>query len=169
MLHYVAINPLVNGVAEVANFLKAPNLEELVHTQVRQRSPRAENIRTIHMQQFLDGKLYTVVFDAPNDAGEVKNWVNKVFARKNSIAAFGHDHELITIVGQTHARSFWDFFANSEIVAGVIAVVVTIMILGSYVISLREGSPNTPPEWITSGWLLILGFDFGRASGRSSD
>jgi hypothetical protein len=86
---------------------------------------------------------------------------------KHSIEAYGHDEFLFQVVGARHAKSFYDVFANGDVVSGIIALIVTILIVPSFLASYFFQTVIVVPDWITSGWLLILGFYFGKASGRS--
>jgi hypothetical protein len=136
------------GLSEVADLRKAPNIEALVIDAVKQRTPQAQNLRIEGRQpKFLDGLLYAVAFDLQPDpvTGVVPSYANRVYVTRNNIEAYGHDEFLLQVVGARHSKSFYEVFANGDVVSGIIALVVT----------------------ITSGWLLILGFYFGKASGRS--
>ncbi|MCV3737764.1 hypothetical protein OCK02_16265 [Rhizobium sp. TRM96647] len=112
--------------------------------------------------------LYTVSFDGPGANGEeTVSYNNRVYVTKRSIEAYGHDEFLIQVVGARHARSFYDIFANGDVVSGIIALVVTVLIVPTFIVSYFTSTVLEVPDWITSGWLLILGFYFGKASGRS--
>ncbi|WP_165447393.1 hypothetical protein [Rhizobium ruizarguesonis] len=154
----------------MADLRKAADLEEQVLQAVRRRTPIGTTHRIDSVQQkFLDGILYTVGFDVPDAAGGPPiSYSNRVYVTRSSVEVYGHDEFLFQIVGARHSRSFYDIFANGDVVSGVIALVVTILIVPSFIASYYTGSQIAVPEWITSGWLLILGFYFGKASGRSN-
>lgn len=147
---------------------KAANLDELVIDAVKRRTPDAANLRILNVQQrFLDGSLYTVGFEGEVGENDQRTrYTNRVYVTKHSIEAYGHDEFLIQVVGARHARSFYDIFANSDVISGVIALVVTILIVPTFIVSYWTAAAIEVPSWITSGWLLILGFYFGKASGR---
>ncbi|TIU00971.1 MAG: hypothetical protein E5W55_01590 [Mesorhizobium sp.] len=147
---------------------KDPNLDEKAVAAVQRRTPHAENIRIFNVQQkFLDGILYTINFDGPpDDAGQRPTYTNRVYVTKQTLEAYGHDEFIFQIVGARHSRSFYDVFANSDVVSGIIALVVTVLIVPTFIVSYWKGTSIAVPDWITSGWLLILGFYFGKASGR---
>ena len=148
---------------------KAPNLQDLVFEKVALRTPAAQNLRVMNVQnRFLDGVLFTVGFQLPAPNNTLTDHNNRVFIRKNSIDVYGFDEDLLRIVGQTHSKSFYEIFANGDVVSGIIALLVTILIVPSFIVSFYFSKEIAVPEWITSGWLLILGFYFGKASGRSS-
>lgn len=150
------------------DFRKVPDIEQRVLDAVRRRTPTGVNHQIQSLQQkFLDDSLYTVSFDGPEQNGEVPSYNNRVYVTKNSIEAYGHDEFLIQVVGARHSRSFYDIFANSDVISGVIALVVTILIVPSFIVSYWTATAIDVPVWITSGWLLILGFYFGKASGRT--
>lgn len=73
-------------------------------------------------------------------------YVNRVFVRKNGIEVFGHDDDLFRIVGETHSRSFYEIFANGDVVSGIIALVVTILIVPTFLLSFWTGVAVTVPE-----------------------
>jgi hypothetical protein len=146
---------------------KVPDLDQRVIEAVRGRTPQGENFSILGLQlSFLDGRLYTVGFQGPpDDDGRRISYFNRVYVTKRSIEAYGHDEFLIQIVGARHSRSIRDLFANTEVVSGIIAVLVTVAIVPTFIISQFTGADVPVPTWITSGWLLILGFYFGKASG----
>lgn len=148
------------------DFRKAPDIEQRVVDAVKKRTPVGINHRITSVQQrFLDGSLYTVVFDVPD--GEPSGYNNRVYVTKAAIEPYGHDEFLIQVVGARHSRSFYDIFANGDVVSGIIALVVTILIVPTFIVSYFTSTAIDVPDWVTSGWLLILGFYFGKASGRS--
>jgi hypothetical protein len=151
----------------LSDIRKVPDLEERVLAAVRRRTPQAENLRIVSVQQkFIDGILFTVAFDGLTDANGVRpSFTNRVYVTKDGIEAYGYDEFLIQVVGARHARSFYDIFANSDVVSGIIALVVTILIVPTFFISYFTEVTIAVPDWITSGWLLILGFYFGKATG----
>ena len=153
----------------MADFRKLQNLEERVVEAVKKRTPTGINHTIQSVQQkFLDGSLYMVAFDILDpQTGQSNSYSNRVYVTKTSIEAYGHDEFLFQVVGARHSRSFYDIFANGDVVSGIIALVVTILIVPSFIASYWTGSQVSVPDWITSGWLLILGFYFGKASGRS--
>lgn len=153
----------------MADLRKSADLDARVIDAVKRRTPNAENIRIFSVQQkFLDGSLFTVGFEGvPEADGTRPAFTNRVYVTKHTIEAYGHDEFLIQVVGARHARSFYDIFANGDVVSGIIALVVTILIVPTFFLSFFTSSPIAVPDWITSGWLLILGFYFGKASGRS--
>ncbi|WP_156417921.1 hypothetical protein [Aureimonas sp. AU4] len=152
----------------MADYRKAPDRDDLVIEHVRRRTANCIN-HTIYMTQerFLDGVLLTVGFDGPEqEDGARARFINRVFVQRRSINVYGHDDDLLRIVGEVHSRSFYEFFANGDVVSGIIALLVTIMIVPSFIASYWTGSEISVPAWITSGWLLILGFYFGKASSK---
>lgn len=153
----------------MADLRKVGDLEQRVIETVRRRTPNGRNHQILSVQQkFLDGVLFTVGFDGDTPEGEPQlSYTNRVYVTKNAIEAYGHDEFLFQVVGARHSRSFYDVFANGDVVSGIIALVVTILIVPTFVASYFTAAPVEVPAWVTSGWLLILGFYFGKASGRS--
>ncbi|MGO7575910.1 hypothetical protein ACC699_13645 [Rhizobium ruizarguesonis] len=145
---------------------KSPDIEQRAINAVKTRTPQSTDHRVSGVQQkFLDGVLYTVGFLVPD--GDPNGYHNRVYVTKNTIEAYGTDDFLLQVVGARHARSFYDIFANGDVVSGIIALVVTVMIVPSFIVSYFSATHVDVPDWITSGWLLILGFYFGKASGRA--
>jgi hypothetical protein len=60
------------------------------------------------------GRPSTLTIQIPD--GPLGDYINRVFVRKNSIEIYGHDDDLLRIVGATHSKSFYDVFANSDVV-----------------------------------------------------
>ncbi|MBB2795820.1 UNVERIFIED_ORG: hypothetical protein GGD58_004719 [Rhizobium pisi] len=154
----------------MADYRKASNLDDQVLQAVGRRTPVGQNHKIENVQEkFLDGMLYTVNFEVTDPLGGTPtNYSNRVYVTKNSIEVYGHDEFLFQIVGARHSRSFYDIFANGDVISGVIALVVTVLIVPSFIASYLTGTTIAVPDWITSGWLLILGFYFGKASGKPS-
>lgn len=147
---------------------KAPDVEGMVIESVKRRTPGATNYSVQSIQQkFLDGLLYTISFDVNDEGGIPKGYYNRVYVTRKAIEAYGNDDALFQVVGARHSRSFYDIFANGDVVSGIIALIVTVLIVPSFIVSYWTATVVRVPEWITSGWLLILGFYFGKASGRS--
>jgi hypothetical protein len=153
----------------MADLRKAPDLEQRVLDAVKKRTPSGVNHQIVTVQQkFLDGLLYTVSFNGPAPEGvDAPSYTNRVYVTKDSIEAYGHDEFLFQVVGARHSRSFYDIFANGNVVSGIIALVVTVLTVPTFLASYFTTTAIVVPDWITSGWLLILGFYFGKASGRS--
>ncbi|MDG4898300.1 hypothetical protein P9272_32725 [Mesorhizobium sp. WSM4976] len=153
----------------MADLRKATNLDEQVIAAVVRRTPDSANHRIVNVQQhFLEGILYTVLFEGvPDPAGNRPTFTNRVYVTRNAIETYGHDEALLQIVGARHSRSAYDVFANSDVVSGIIALIVTLFIVANFIVSYRTATLIPVPEYITSGWLLILGFYFGKASGRT--
>tara|TARA_R110002020_G_C16173321_1_gene764251 strand:- start:543 stop:1007 length:465 start_codon:yes stop_codon:yes gene_type:complete len=153
----------------MADLRRAPDIEQRVIDAVKRRTPGAQNHQITGVQQkFLEGMLYTVGFDvADPNGGRPSSFNNRVYVTKSAIEAYGHDEFLIQVVGARHSKSFYDIFANGDVVSGIIALVVTVLIVPSFIVSYFTTISVDVPDWITSGWLLILGFYFGKASGRS--
>lgn len=150
----------------MADFRKANDLNDQVLEAVNRRTPAAENLSILSVQdKFLDGKLFTVGFESPPDPeGVRKSYVNRVYVTKYSIEPYGHDESVLQIVGARYSRGWYDFFANGQVISGCIAIIVTILVVPAYLVSYVAGTVIEVPNWITSGWLLILGFYFGKAS-----
>ncbi len=153
----------------MADLRRAADLDQQVVGAVSRRTPVGQNHQIQGVQaKFLDGILYTVSFEIPDpNGGAPGNYTNRVYVTKHSIEAYGHDEFLFQVVGARHAKSFYDVFANGDVVSGIIALIVTILIVPSFLASYFFQTVIVVPDWITSGWLLILGFYFGKASGRS--
>ncbi len=152
----------------MADLRKASDLDDRVINAVARRTPGATDVKILQVQEkFLDGILYQVGFIVTNSNGQSEPYFNRVYVTKNSLEAYGHDEFLFQIVGARHSKSFYDIFANGDVVSGIIALTVTVLIVPSFIASYFLQSAIAVPDWITSGWLLILGFYFGKASGKT--
>ncbi|MCY1312873.1 hypothetical protein D9M70_633400 [compost metagenome] len=68
------------------------------------------------------------------------------------------------MVGARHSQSSYDFLANGQVISGCIALIVTLLVVPTYIASFFTEKIIEVPDWISSGWLLILGFYFGKAT-----
>lgn len=153
----------------MSDFRSIPNLSDVVIERVKERQPNIQNPRVIFIQDpFLNGKLFSVSFDLQHQDGTITSHLNRAYVQKRRIQIFGFDEEIFRIVGETHSRSFYDTFANTDAVSGIIAIVVTLLVVPSFLIAAATGHSISIPDWISSGWLLILGFYFGKSSGGRS-
>ncbi|MCD7108763.1 hypothetical protein LRX75_06875 [Rhizobium sp. DKSPLA3] len=145
-----------------------PGVAEKVIEAVKRRNPAAINLMIQTVQSnFLGGELYTVAFDMPDgEIGPIPAYNNRVYVTKKTIEVYGNDIFLLEVLGAKHSKSLFEFLANGDIVSGIIALAVTVLIVPSFLLSHITSSQISVPDWITSGWLLILGFYFGKASGR---
>ncbi|UWR34486.1 hypothetical protein K3759_05180 [Sulfitobacter sp. W027] len=137
------------------------NLEK-VFSAVKRRSPTAENLKIVSVQnRFLDGSLYTVGFDWEQQ-GVTTSVINRVYVHGKSVDVYGFDEQLLAIVGATHGRGITNFIKSPRAVTSMIAISITLLICIHQGTSIYYGSIPEIPEFLSSGFLLILGFYFGK-------
>lgn len=153
------------------NLKKSPSeLEEAVFAQVKLRTPVAENLRILSVQhRFLDGSLYTVGFTGMNETGDDIHYVNRAYVRKNNIEVFGFDDQLLAIVGATHGNSWGSLFSQPQFIASFIAAAMTIAAMSWVIVSIYKGQAVDVPAFLSNGFLIILGYYFGKSAGSSSE
>lgn len=145
-------------------------IETHVIAEVIKRTPGGSNHRIVGVQQkFLKGSLYTVSFEGiPSDDGQAPAFFNRVYVHGKHLDVYGFDEHLLAIVGATHDTSFWSHLTEPKSVAAIIAVGVTLLLAAIASVNLYRGTPQAFPEFLTSGFLLILGFYFGKSVGSNS-
>ncbi|KQY18170.1 hypothetical protein ASE23_15745 [Rhizobium sp. Root73] len=149
---------------------KKVEIDQEIFLRVVQRTPAALNLKIQHVQpRFLKGSLYTVSFDILQADGETTNYVNRVYVHGRSIDVYGFDDQLLAIVGETHTDSWIDKITSANFVSTFIAVTMTIFIAASYIINFFADRQIEIPDFISSGWLLILGFYFGKSTSKGPD
>lgn len=150
---------------KMANLIDDPEIEKMVLSAVAKRTREAQNFRIVSLQKkFLDGSLFTVAFEGPPDAKTDKSqsFINRVYVRGKQLDVYGHDEALLNVVGATHSRSYMSMFGETKIVSGIIATLMTILIITISGTNLLRGTGFTLPEAISSAWLIIVGFYFGK-------
>ena len=148
----------------------AEDLEERIFTKVKARTPLAKDLATRSVQaSFLDGSLYTVAFMIDDPKADPGGYINRAYVHGRNIDIFGNDEELLAVVGSTHGNAFFTRLSDPRVVSSIIAIMVTLVACGSWVYSMVAGKPLSLPEFLTSGFLLILGFYFGKSVERSRD
>jgi len=144
-------------------------IETQVIAEVVKRTPGGTNHRIVGVQQkFLKGSLYTVSFDGIPTDGQTPVFFNRVYVHGKNLDVYGFDEHLLAIVGATHDTSFWSHVTEPKSVAAIIAVGVTLLLAAIALVNLHRGEPQTFPEFLTSGFLLILGFYFGKSVGSGN-
>jgi hypothetical protein len=146
------------------------NIEEKIITEVKRRTPDSHNIRIVNTQKkFLKGSLYTVAFDgkADLDTGVAPSFINRVYVYGNSIDVYGFDEHLLNIVGATHSRNFLEVFGDTKAISGVIALLMTVIVIVIVTVSVYRGSEIAIPQIVSSTWLVIVGFYFGKLGSKS--
>jgi hypothetical protein len=153
----------------MAALINDPNIEQKVVAAVQRRTPQARNTRIVSVQKrFLKGSLFTAGFELEPDptTGQSPPYINRVYVHGNSIDVYGLDEALISIVGETHTGSAWEVFGNTKVVSGIIATLMTLVVLIIVGVSIYRGSPIVIPDLVSNGWLLILGFYFGNMGSK---
>lgn len=156
----------------MANLLKQPPtvIQEQIFAQVQARTPQAENLRIASVQhKFLDGSLYTISFISLGTDGNPAQYFNRAYVRKNNIDIYGFDDQLLAIVGATHGSGIGNLFSSPQFMTSLIALVMTFAVILWAGISLIRGDPVEVPNFLTSGFLIILGYYFGKAANQSVD
>lgn len=149
------------------NFSKKLDIDKSIFSSVAQRTPGAENLKILHVQpKFLKGSLYTVGFDVIGKDGEQSNYVNRVYVHGRDIDVYGFDDQLLAIVGATHSDSFIEKLMTPDFVSTFIAISMTLIVAFSFISNIAWGKGIEIPEFISSGWLLILGFYFGKSTSQ---
>lgn len=144
------------------------NIEERVFGAVTARSPAAKNLKIASVQsKFLDGTLYTVSFDVEDNDGDIKSFINRVYVKGRSIEVYGFDDQLLAIVGATHGSGILSSLSEPRLIASVIAIAITLLVCVALSIGFFSGTNPEIPDFLSSGFLLILGFYFGKLSNRS--
>ena len=138
--------------------------EEQILAKVKAQNPKALNPRIKQTQdRFLDGKLYTVAFEQA-DQGSTE-FINRAYVHGKKIDVFGFDGELLAIVGATHGTTLLRRAADPSVVSSVIAICVTLVVCGLGIYGTLAPGGVSVPEFLSSGFLLILGFYFGKTVG----
>ncbi|RJG45862.1 hypothetical protein [Mesorhizobium sp. DCY119] len=153
----------------MALMINDPNIEQRVVAAVKNRTPNANNVRILTMQRkFLKGSLITISFDGDPDptTGQIQSYINRVYVHGNSLDVYGHDDALMAIVGETHVSSTWEIFGNTKVVSGIIATLMTVVVMVIVGVSMYRGTEIIVPDLISSGWLIILGFYFGKMGSK---
>lgn len=153
----------------MARVIDDPDIDSKVLEAVGRRTPQANNSRIVNVQKrFLKGSLFTVSFEGFPDSvtGVAPSFFNRVYVHGNSLDVYGHDESLLNIVGETHMTSAWELFGNTKVVSGIIASIMTLVVLALVGVSLYRSTAVAIPEIISSGWLIILGFYFGKMGGK---
>ena len=148
----------------------ADNLEDRIFAKVRARTPAAIDLVIQSVQaKFLHGSLYTVAWKANDPNAAPEGYINRVYVHGQSIDIFGNDEQLLAIVGSTHGSAFFERLSDPRVVSSLIAIALTLVVCGTWVYALLSERPVNMPEFLTSGFLLILGFYFGKSVERSRD
>ncbi|WP_432284809.1 hypothetical protein SLT36_24380 [Aminobacter sp. BA135] len=143
-------------------------LEAAIFARVKGRTPDADNFKIVSVQsKFLKGSLYTISFTSVGAAGVEGSFINRVYVHGRSIDVYGFDEQLLAIVGATHDIGVFDKIVEPKTVAAIIAIGITLLLIGLSIANLVRGTPQVFPEFLTSGFLLILGFYFGKSVGQS--
>jgi hypothetical protein len=143
---------------------------DMILDRVRQRTPGAENLTILNVQpRFLKGSLYTVGFDMPREDGPATSHQNRVYVHGTEIDVYGFDEQLLAIVGATHSSGYLDKIISSNFVSSFIAITITVFMIVLVLIGVVSEESFEIPEFISSGWLLILGFYFGKSKIMSED
>jgi hypothetical protein len=138
--------------------------EEQILAKVKAQNPKVLNPRIKQTQdRFLDGKLYTVAFEHA-DQGTTE-FINRAYVHGKNIDIFGFDNELLAIVGTTHGTTFLRRAADPMVVSSIIAMCVTLVVCGLGIYGALAPGVVSIPEFLSSGFLLILGFYFGKSVG----
>jgi hypothetical protein len=149
----------------MANLNNDPNVEKKVVEAVGKRTPEAQNVRILSIQKrFLNGSLYTVTFDgsANPETGAPLSYINRVYVHGRNMDVFGHDEALLNIVGATHTKNFSSLFSDTKTVSGIIAIIMTSIVVLIVTIGLINKSGLSVPEPVATAWLIIVGFYFGK-------
>lgn len=148
----------------------AEDLEQRIFAKVKARTPLAKDLFIQSVQaKFLDGSLYTIGWKLEDPQANPDGYVNRAYVHGRNIDIFGNDEQLLAIVGSTHGNAFFARLSDPRVVSSIIAILVTLVACGSWVYSMFAGKPLSLPEFLTSGFLLILGFYFGKSVERSRD
>lgn len=144
------------------------NIEERVFGAVKARSPDAENLKIASVQsKFLDGSLYTVSFDGADQEDNVRSYINRVYVKGKSIDVYGFDDQLLAIVGATHGSGLLSSLSEPRLIASVIALIITALIGIAVSVAFFTETAPIIPDFLSSGFLLILGFYFGKLTNSS--
>lgn len=150
--------------------LSPADIEAKIFELVQVRTPGAENLKIISVQQkFLDGSLYTVGFSKTDEAGQTREYINRAYVRKNNIEVYGFDDQLLAIVGATHRNGFGNLFSSPRFMTSLIAAAMTSVIMIWTGLSIYRGAVAEMPTFLTSGFLIILGYYFGKSSNRDEN
>ncbi|MCA0850863.1 hypothetical protein [Salipiger thiooxidans] len=150
--------------------LQPEAIQRDIFAQVKARTPQAEDFRIASVQQrFLDGSLYTVAFSTKDPDGSVREYINRAYVRKNAIEIYGFDEHLLSIVGATHGLGVGNLFSSPQFMTSVIAFVMTLAVMVWASVSFLRGEPIEIPSFLSSGFLIILGYYFGKATNSSPD
>jgi hypothetical protein len=146
------------------------NLEERIFDKVRARTPGAKDLAVQSVQaKFLDGSLYTISWKIDDPQAAPEGYINRAYVHGRDIDIFGNDNELLAIVASTHGNAFFTRLSDPRVVSSIIAILITVVVCGLYVYATLAERPINPPEFLTSGFLLILGFYFGKSVERSRE
>lgn len=145
-------------------------IQEQIFAQVIARTPNAENLRIVSVQnKFLDGALYTVSFTTNNLDGADVSYINRAYVRKSSVEIYGFDDQLLAIVGATHGNGIGILFSSPQFMTSLIAFVMTLAVIVWTGMSLIQEGSIEIPSFLSSGFLIILGYYFGKAANSSSE
>lgn len=154
---------LQEGQLVEGKLVSAQGMEARVFAAVKARTPASEDHKIISVQaKFLKGGLYTVGFIVPTQDGPTP-FTNRAYVHGRDIDVYGFDEQLLAIVGATHSPTFFENVTDPKAVAAIIAIGVTLLMAAIAVINLLNNQPQTFAEFLTSGFLLILGFYFGKS------
>lgn len=148
----------------------AEDLEGRIFAKVKARTPLAKDLAIRSVQaKFLDGSLYTISWLMDDPKADPGGYINRAYVHGRQIDIFGNDEELLAVVGSTHGNAFFTRLSDPRVVSSLIAIIVTLVVCGLGVYSILFDKPLNIPEFLTSGFLLILGFYFGKSVERSKD
>lgn len=148
----------------------ADSIEDRIFSRVKARSPAAENLKILSVQQrFLDGSLYTVGFEANNSEGVLSNYINRVYVHGPRIDVYGFDEQLLAIIGETHGRGLLERISDSKVISGVIATSLTLVFCAFSASAIWRGVPLEVPQALSNSVLIVLGFYFGRSFEKIPD
>lgn len=155
--------------SNVTEAYPSTGIETQVIAEVIKRTPGGVNHKIVGVQQkFLKGSLYTVSFEGVAHDGDTPTFFNRVYVHGKNVDVYGFDEHLLAIVGATHDSSVWSRLTEPKSVAAIIAVGVTVLLAIFSCFNLYHGTPQNFPEFLTSGFLLILGFYFGKSVGADN-
>lgn len=119
-------------------------------------------------KNFLGGSLYTITFVTGETFpdGTPKEFSNRVYVHGEVLKLFRNDQLLLSILGETHTRSRLAFFGDTKIIAGAIATAMTLLVVWVTLLGIYRGAEIAIPPLVANGWLLIVGFYFGKIGSK---
>ncbi len=148
----------------------ADDVEQRIFAKVQAGTPAAKELVIQSVQgKFLDGSLHTVAFKIDDPKADPGGYINRAYVHGRSIDIFRNDEQLLAVVGSTHGNAFFTRLSDPRVVSSIIALLVTLVVCGLWIYATLASKPITLPEFLTSGFLLILGFYFGKSVERSRD